>query len=277
MKLKYTNDPFNYKRMTTEELRNNFLIEKLFSKGEIELFYTDADRAIVGSAVPLKENLILKSSKKEMASEYFAERREIGIMNIGSKGIVKLDGKEFELENKDCLYVGKGTKEISFSSIDSNSPAEFYIISYPAHKEFPSKLIKKDEADLLLLGSFENANKRKLRKYIHPAKVESCQLVMGFTEIEEGSVWNTFPPHTHQRRSEIYTYFDMEDDALVFHFMGTQSETRNLILRNKQSVISPSFSIHCGAGTKKYSFIWAMGGENQDFDDMDMISPSELK
>lgn len=277
MKLKYTNDPFNYKRMTTEELRDNFLIEKLFTENEIELYYTDADRAIVGSAVPVKNELILKSSKKEMASEYFAERRELGIMNIGSKGKVKLDGKVFELENKDCLYIGRGTKEIIFSSEDSNSPAEFYIISYPAHKEFPSKKIKFEEADLLLLGAVETANKRKLRKYIHPAKVESCQLVMGFTEIEEGSVWNTFPPHTHQRRSEIYTYFDMDVETLVFHFMGTEKETRNLILRNKQSVISPSFSIHCGAGTKKYSFIWAMGGENQDFDDMDMIAPSELK
>jgi 4-deoxy-L-threo-5-hexosulose-uronate ketol-isomerase len=263
--------------MSSDELRNNFLVDSLFKPGELNLIYTDVDRSIIGSAVPVYNELSLKGSKKETASEYFADRREIGIINIGSKGSVKVDGILFVLENKDCLYIGKGAKEIKFSSKDSADPSLFYIASYPAHKEFPVKLIKYSDAEKQSLGSLENCNKRVINKYILPGKVESCQLVMGLTEIESGSVWNTFPPHTHQRRTEIYLYFNIKVDSMVFHFMGEEGDTRHIIVRDKQAIISPSFSIHSGVGTSNYSFIWGMGGENQVFDDMDSVNLKNIK
>jgi 4-deoxy-L-threo-5-hexosulose-uronate ketol-isomerase len=263
--------------MDSDELRNNFLIDSLFRLGELNLIYTDVDRSIVGSAVPLKNGLSLTGSKKETASDYFADRREIGIVNIGKKGSVQVDGSSFPLENKDCLYIGKGAKEIKFHSDSSSDPSLFYIVSYPAHKQLPAKLIRYDEAEKQSLGSVENCNKRVINKYILPGKVESCQLVMGLTEIVKGSVWNTFPPHTHQRRTEIYLYFNLNDDSMVFHFMGEENETRHIVVRDKQAVISPSFSIHSGVGSSNYSFIWGMGGENQVFDDMDPINLKNIK
>lgn len=277
MEVRYTYNPDYYKRLSSDELRNNFLVDSLFKLGELNLIYTDVDRSIIGSAVPGKIEISLKGSKKETASEYFAERRELGIINIGSKGSVKVDGISYVLENKDCLYIGKGAKEIKFYSKDPADPAFFYIASYPAHKEFPVKLVSYLEAEKQSLGSLEKCNRRVINKYILPGKVESCQLVMGLTEIENGNVWNTFPPHTHQRRTEIYLYFDLKDDSMVFHFMGEENETRHIIVRDKQAVISPSFSIHSGVGTSNYSFIWGMGGENQVFDDMDSLNLKNIK
>jgi 4-deoxy-L-threo-5-hexosulose-uronate ketol-isomerase len=277
VKIRYTYNPAYYKGMSSDDLRNNFLVDSLFKYGELSLIYTDVDRSIIGSAVPGKTELCLKGSKKETASVYFAERRELGIINIGSMGSVSVDGILFNLENKDCLYIGKGVKEIKLYSKDPADPSLFYIASYPAHKEFPVKLIKYSEAEKQSLGSLENCNKRVINKYILPGKVDSCQLVMGLTEIESGSVWNTFPPHTHQRRTEIYLYFNIKDDSMVFHFMGEEGDTRHIIVRNKQAVISPSFSIHSGVGTSNYSFIWGMGGENQVFDDMDSVNLKNIK
>lgn len=277
MEVRYTTDPQGYKRMTTEELRKMFLIDSLFQSGEINLVYTDTDRAIVGSAVPTDKPLQLLSSKKEMAAEYFAERREIGVFNIGAAGKVKTDDTEFSLSKYDCLYIGKGTKTIEFTSDNKDNPAQFYIISYPATTVFPTVLIKHSEVEPLHLGTSETINKRRLYKYIYPDRLKTNQLVMGFTTLEEGSGWNTMPSHTHQRRTEIYMYFEIKPEALVFHFMGEPDETRHLIVRDKQVTISPSYSIHTGAGTSNYSFIWAMGGENQAFDDMDGISISTMQ
>jgi 4-deoxy-L-threo-5-hexosulose-uronate ketol-isomerase len=277
LEIRYTYNPDYYKGMNSEELRNNFLVDSLFKSGELNLTYTDVDRSIIGSAVPLNNELSLVGSKKETASDYFAERREVGIINIGSSGSIIVDNNVYQLESKDCLYIGKGAKEIKFKSKDPASPSLFYIVSYPAHKEYPVKLIRYSDSEKQYLGSIENCNKRVINKYILPGKVESCQLVMGLTEIESGSVWNTFPPHTHQRRTEIYLYFNIKEDAMVFHFMGEVNETRHIIVRNKQAVISPSFSIHSGVGSSNYSFIWGMGGENQVFDDMDWLNLKNIK
>lgn len=277
MEVRYTYNPDYYKGMSSEELRNNFLVESLFKPGEMNLIYTDVDRSIIGSAVPMAKELSLVGSKKETASEYFAERREVGIINIGAKGSIKVDGILYALGNKDCLYIGKGAKEIKLHSDNPADPSLYYIVSYPAHKELPVKLIRKSDAIKQALGSIEQCNKRVINKYILPEKVESCQLVMGLTEIESGSVWNTFPPHTHQRRTEIYLYFNIKNDSLVFHFMGEEGDTRHIVVRDKQAVISPSFSIHSGVGTSNYSFIWGMGGENQVFDDMDNVNLKNIK
>ena len=211
-----------------------------------------------------------------MASDYFTERREIGVINVGNTGIMTVDGQEFELKNRDMLYIGKESKEILFSSTDSNNPAYFYIQSYPAHQKYPTQLIKFDQARKVALGSKEEANERIIYQYIHLEGVQSCQLVMGFTQLANGSVWNTMAAHTHMRRSEIYMYFDIPDENIVFHFMGEADKTRHLVMRNHQAVISPSWSIHAGVGTKNYAFVWGMGGENQEFTDMDGISLKDL-
>jgi 4-deoxy-L-threo-5-hexosulose-uronate ketol-isomerase len=258
------------------EIRRAFLLDKLFLPDVIQMVYTDIDRAIIGSAAPIISNLKLLSSRKEMASEYFLERREIGIINVGGSGIIKADGQGYNLEKNDMIYLGKGTKGIEFMNEKSDSPPLFYFVSYPAHKEYPAQLIKKETAEKTNLGSLKNANKRTINKYIHPNGVKSCQLVMGMTQLEEGSVWNTMPVHTHQRRSEIYMYYDIGEEALLMHFMGQPEETRHIIIRNLQAVISPVWSIHSGCCTQNYSFVWAMGGENQDFSDMDSVGMQEL-
>ena len=241
------------------------------------MVYFDLDRAIVGGAVPGKKPLRLVSSKKEMSADYFAERREIGIFNVGGDGKIKADDREFAVGYKDAVYVGRGTKEITFSSVRTSRPAFFYFVSYPAHAAYPTSHIKFGEVYSAHLGSDKEANSRTLNRYIHPGGVKSAQLVMGLTELEEGSIWNTMPSHTHQRRTEIYFYFNVDEKSVVFHMMGEPSETRHIIVRDKQAVISPSWSIHSGAGTKNYSFIWAMGGENQEFEDMDNVDISLLK
>lgn len=277
MEVRYSPNQNVYKNLTTEELRNSFMLSDLFKDDEIVLVYSDLDRLIAGSAVPINKSLKLLSSKKEMASDYFAERREVGVINIGSEGKIIADGKEFKMLPKDVLYIGKGTKEIEFISHSSDKPAKFYIVSYPSHADYPTSHSSFSDTESVSLGSLKDSNKRTIYKYIHPNGIKSSQLVMGLTELEEGSVWNTMPAHVHQRRSEIYMYFNLSPESAVFHMMGLPEETRNLVIRNQQAVLSPSWSIHCGAATQNYSFIWAMGGENQAFDDMDPIEMKSLK
>ena len=277
MDVRYTTNPAGFKIMTTDELRKSYLIDNLFIQDEIPMTYSDIDRSITGSAVPVKKTLSLLSTQKEMAAEYFAERREVGVINIGNEGIIEVDGTKFILNTKDALYIGRGVKHIEFKSKNASQPAKYYFVSYPAHKEYPTKHIRFVDAVHSKLGSQADANKRIINKLILPETVQSCQLVMGLTELEEGSVWNTMPSHTHQRRSEIYMYFNIAPDALVVHLFGQPDETRHLILHNEQVVLNPSWSIHSGVGTRNYSFIWAMGGENQVFGDMDDVSMQLLR
>jgi 4-deoxy-L-threo-5-hexosulose-uronate ketol-isomerase len=226
--------------------------------------------------VPAGKSLRLEASKMEMAADFFTERREIGVVNIGEEGIVKVDGKQWTLQTKDMLYIGKGKKKIEFSSESSRRPARFYFVSYPAHHEYADTLVRSAEAETAKIGTPEGASVRYLHKYIHAGGAKSCQLVMGLTDLAPGCVWNTMPAHTHQRRSEIYLYFGIDPESFVLHLMGKPDESRDFIVRNEQAVISPSWSIHCGAGTKNYSFVWAMGGENQEFSDMDVVPMKNL-
>ena len=276
MKMRYSADRSSYKRMTSDELRQSFLVDDLFIPGEVSLTYTDTDRAIIGSAVPTDNPLTLPTHK-ELASEYFAERREIGVINIGALGTINVDGTTYLINNRDSLYIGLGSKNIEFQSNARNHPAQFYIQSYPAHTSHPTKLVTKEQAKKLKMGDSKDSNKRIIYQSIRPGIVTSCQLVMGFTELEEGNVWNTFPPHTHRRRTEIYMYFDLTDESRAFHFIGEPDETRSMVLRTGEAVISPSWSVHYGCGSRNYTFIWGMGGENQEFEDMDKIDINVIK
>jgi 4-deoxy-L-threo-5-hexosulose-uronate ketol-isomerase len=276
MNIRHLPDPVRFERLTTEEVRENFLVDTLFADDQVSLVYTHADRAIVGSAVPATKTLALEAPP-ELRAETFCQRRELGILNIGGSGIVTVDGVEYALAGRDGLYVGRGANTITFASDSSGAPARFYLLSFPAHATHPTVRIRQAEAEAVRLGSREAANQRTLTKLIHPGGVASCQLVMGFTVLEPGSVWNSMPPHTHDRRMEVYLYFDLAADARVFHFMGRPDATRHLVVADGQAVISPSWSIHCGAGTGAYGFCWGMGGENQAFDDMDRLTVSELK
>jgi 4-deoxy-L-threo-5-hexosulose-uronate ketol-isomerase len=276
MEVRYSPDPIRFERMTTEETRRHFLVESLFGADAIQMIYIDVDRVIAGSAVPVKGKLALTSAA-ELRAEFFCQRRELGVLNVGGPGTVIVDGKRFSLLNRDAMYIGRGSKDITFESDDSGSPAMFYLVSYPAHASYPTTHISKSQAAVVNLGSVPHANKRTIYKYIHPDGIKSCQLVMGFTEMAEGCVWNTMPPHTHERRMEVYLYFDFPDTARVFHLMGKASQTRHIVVAPKQVVISPSWSIHSGVGTQAYTFCWAMGGENQTFDDMDGIAIADLK
>jgi len=277
MEVRYSPDREGFKNLSTEELRKKFLIDSLFVKNKLPMVYSDIDRSITGSAVPVGKTLKLTATKKEMAADYFTQRREIGIINIGGKGTITIDKKNYSMNNIDALYIGRGSKNISFKSSDSKKPAMFYFVSYPAHTSYPTKQVKLEEAESVDLGSLADSNKRTIHKYILPGKVDTCQLVMGLTILEEGSVWNTMPAHTHQRRSEVYMYFGLRKESAVFHMLGEAEETRHVIIRDKQAVLSTSWSMHSGAGTQNYSFIWAMGGENQEFDDMDFIPMEKLK
>ena len=277
MDVRYSTDPQGFQKMTTEELRKAYLIDNLFALDEVPMTYSDIDRSITGSAVPVKGTLKLLGTKKEMAAEYFCERREVGVINIGGEGAVTVEGKEFAMALKDVLYIGRGAKNVTFASESSEMPAKFYFVSYPAHKEYPTMHAALADAEHAYLGSQKEANKRTLNRMIHAKGIQSCQLVMGLTELEEGSVWNTMPSHTHQRRSEVYMYFNVAPDAMVVHLMGQPAETRHIMVRNGQAVLNPSWSIHSGGGTRNYSFIWAMGGENQVFDDMDGVTMDGLK
>jgi len=276
MKLLQMADKVRYSRMTTAELRETFLLEGLFKPGTIECVYVDVDRTVIGSAVPTAAALVLASDPM-LRAEYFLERRELGVLNVGGAGSVTVDGTKFELGKLDCLYVGRGSKSVEFASNSADSPACFYLLSYPAHKEYPTAMVKFADLEGLKLGAVETCNKRAIYKAIHKDGLQSCQLVMGFTLLEPGSNWNTMPPHTHARRSENYFYFDMEAAHRVVHLMGPTDETKHLMVADKEVVVSPGWSIHAGVGTKNYTFCWGMGGENQDYSDMDVATISELK
>ena len=276
MQLRYTADPVRFERMNSNELRDGFLVSTLFTADRIDLVYSFDDRVIIGSAVPSAKELTLEADE-ELACEYFADRREIGVINIGGDGIITVDGKKYAMETKDVLYIGKGSKDIRFENVNRKEPAKFYLVSYPAHAEYPTAHAKQIEAESVQLGSDENSNKRTIYKYIHPGGIKSCQLVMGCTDLAEGNVWNTMPGHTHVRRTEIYMYFAVDEDSVVVHFIGKPDQTRHIIVRNEQAVFSPSWSIHSGAGLRKYSFVWSMGGENQVFTDMQAFSLEHLR
>lgn len=262
--------------LDTEDLRDSFLLEDLFEDGGLNLVYTDLDRAIVGAAIPTGSALTLDAGD-QLRAEFFCERRELGVLNIGAKGTVTVDGSAYELDTRDCLYVGRGSKEILFTSADGKSPAVFYLVSYPAHTSYPTTKATPADATRVELGSKEECNERTILQYIHENGVKSCQLVMGFTEFKPGSIWNTMPAHTHLRRSEVYCYFDVPEGHAVLHMMGEPEETRPLWVHNRQAVLSPAWSIHCGAGTAAYRFCWAMGGENQAFTDMDKVEIADLR
>jgi 4-deoxy-L-threo-5-hexosulose-uronate ketol-isomerase len=276
MEARYFPDPVRFERMNTAETRESFLIESLFSPDGIDLVYSHADRAIIGSAVPVSGPLKMETSA-ELRSEYFCERREMGVINIGGDGLIVVDGAAYPLRRHDALYIGRGSREIIFGSAAPDHPSRYYLVSYPAHAAYPTTRAGVDAAEASTLGSDRECNRRTIRKYIHPNGIQSCQLVMGFTALEEGSIWNTMPPHTHERRSEVYLYFNLPEDSAVFHFMGYPRETRHIVVRNEQAVLSPSWSIHAGAGATNYSFIWAMGGENRDFADMDGVGLREMR
>lgn len=261
-------DPVRYPRMTTEELRSTFLLDDLSKPGELQLAYVDLDRAVVGHAAPTGKPITLPTYP-ELRASYFTERRELGVLNIGGEGSVHIGTQTYDLEKLNVLYIGRGNPEIHFESKSPDHPAVFYLLSYPAHASYPVTLVKKADANPTTIGSAETCNLRTICKYIHLAGARSCQLVMGVTHLHSGSAWNTMPPHTHMRRSEIYMYFHLPADARVFHLMGPPSETRHLVLADHDIVVSPGWSIHAGMGTRAYSFCWGMGGENQDYADMD--------
>jgi 4-deoxy-L-threo-5-hexosulose-uronate ketol-isomerase len=261
-------DPVRYPRMTTQELRDVFLIGGLHNPGVLQLNYVDLDRAVVGMAAPLQTPLPLPATP-ELRAAYFTERRELGALNIGGPGAVYVGDASYPLRNLDLLYIGRGNPEVRFESESERTPAVFYLLSYPAHSLHPVTLVKKEDAQPTEIGSAETCNHRTIYKYIHLAGARSCQLVMGVTHLHTGSAWNTMPPHTHMRRSEVYLYFDVPENARILHLMGPPQETRHLIMSNREAAVSPGWSIHAGAGTQAYKFCWGMGGENQDYADMD--------
>jgi 4-deoxy-L-threo-5-hexosulose-uronate ketol-isomerase len=274
--MQYMPSPQSYRTMTTAELRENFLVEDLFQPGRTTLRMVDLDRVVLGGVVPTAEPIVL-DAPESLAAEFFTERREIGVLNIGGAGKVTVDGETHRMSRLDGLYIGRGSREIEFASEDAGSPAHFYLVSYPAHAAHPTRRIAKDDAQMLELGTQEQANRRRLYKYFHPDALPTAQLVMGITEMLEGSVWNTMPSHTHTRRTEVYLYFDVPEDAVVFHFVGQPEETRNLVVRDSQVALSPAWSIHSGCGTRNYTFCWAMGGENQAFTDMQAVDMKTLR
>jgi 4-deoxy-L-threo-5-hexosulose-uronate ketol-isomerase len=267
--------PADIVRLTTEDLRETFLFTNLFVPGQLCGHFTDLDRLVVGGVTPTAQPIVLPNHK-QTGRAFFLERREFGAINIGGPGKVAADGKTFALEKLDCVYLPMGTRDVAFSSDDTNHPAKFYFLSCPAHAAHPTAMMKSKDAASVALGSVAAANQRTIYKFIHQGGIQSCQLVMGFTALETGSVWNSFPPHTHWRRTEIYFYFDLNEN-IVTHFLGEPGTTRHLFLHNEQVALSPNWSIHCGCGTGNYKFIWGMAGENQVFDDMDPVKPLDLR
>ena len=275
MEIRYPSNPNDFEAYSTDRISAEFLLQDLFTRGRMALTYSHFDRMIVGGICPA-EPLQLEAGK-ELGTDYFLERREMGIINVSSQGKVIVDGQEFELDKTDGLYVGKNAEEVVFTSPDPENPAHFYMLSGPAHKQYPTVKVTKAEADTSHLGTPEESNVRVLYKYIHPDGVQSCQLVMGMTVLESGSVWNSMPCHTHERRMEVYFYFNLNPDAILIHLMGEPDKTRHIVMRNEEAVISPSWSIHAGAGTSNYSFIWGMLGDNQAFTDMDAVDLADLR
>ena len=262
--------------LSGEDVRRNFLIENVIADNKLSMTFTDLDRLAVGGVKPTSGPVALENDR-ETGADFFLARRELGVINVGGKGTIKVDGKSFDLNNLDCLYISMGSKNVNFESADLYSPAKFFLMSCPAHAAFPTTLVRKAECKPIALGEQKTSNQRKNYQYIHPNGIKSAQLVMGFTELAEGNVWNSFPPHTHSRRTEIYFYFDLPQDGIVAHFLGRPDQTKHMFVHNEQAVLSPSWSIHCGCGTGAYRFIWAMAGENQTFDDMDKLTPTELR
>ncbi|MBQ4897644.1 5-dehydro-4-deoxy-D-glucuronate isomerase [Paenibacillus sp. Marseille-P2973] len=277
MERRYASHPNEVKRFDTERLRQEFHIPKLFTPDQLELVLTHEDRMIVGGAAPVNEAVKLEVDLKELGVSYFLERRELGAINVGGPGIISVDGTDYELNTKDCLYVGMGSKEVLFKSKDAANPAKFYLNSAPAHKEFPTAKTTLAEAESGALGSIENSNDRTIHRFIHENGLQSSQLVMGMTQLKTGNMWNTMPAHVHPRRMEAYMYFDLPEEAVVFHLMGEPDETRHIVMRNEQAVISPSWSIHSGVGTSNYTFIWGMAGDNKAYADMDAVPMKHLK
>ena len=276
MDIRYAIHPDHLKSLDTDATRRHFLVEKLFEEDRVNLVYSHIDRIIVGGVRPVQETLRLEVTKG-LGVEYFLQRREMGIINIGSQGAVLVDGTEYQLAKREGLYIGMGCKGVSFKSIDKKDPAKFYFNSTPAHAAYPVVKVSKNNAQQVRLGTPEKANIRTINQLVHPSVLKSCQLVMGMTELAPSSVWNTMPSHTHDRRMEVYFYFDLPDDAVVFHLLGEPGETRHIVVRNEQAVITPSWSIHSGVGTGSYTFIWGMAGENQTFTDMDDVPMSVLR
>ncbi len=274
--VRYAASPREVKTLDTEGLRTEFLIDKIMEPDSIQLVYTHYDRYIAGSAVPTISPLQLEAIDP-LKSDYFLERRELGIINVGGPGKVVVDGESFDLNHKEALYVGRGNKEVIFSSDTGSDPAKFYLNSTPAHKALPTKKIGQSDAEVVELGSMETANARTIRKFIVNSIVETCQVQMGMTELKSGSVWNTMPAHVHDRRMEVYFYFEVPEDQAVCHFMGQPQETRHIWMANEQAVISPPWSIHSGSGTSRYTFIWGMAGENLDYGDMDHCKINEMQ
>jgi 4-deoxy-L-threo-5-hexosulose-uronate ketol-isomerase len=260
--------------MHTEQLRDTFLLTELFGVGELRGVFTALDRLVVGGAMPIAPLELPNHPKTGRA--FFLERRELGAINIGGPGVVHVDGKSFPIERLDCVYVPMGTRSVVFESANAKEPAQFYFLSCPAHATHPVATMKEKDATAAALGTQANANRRTIHRYIHEGGIPSCQLVMGFTELAEGSVWNSFPPHTHDRRAEVYLYFDL-GESILLHLMGEPTQTRHLFVHNQQAVLSPPWSIHCGCGSANYRFIWGMAGENQRFDDMDGAGPTDLR
>ena len=280
MDVRYSANQKDVKRYTTEELRAEFLIQDLYAPNEVHAVYSHVDRMVTLGCMPTTETVPIDKGIdcwKNFGTDYFLERREIGIFNIGGSGKIQADDETFELGYKDCLYITKGTKKVLFSSDNPDNPAKFYMVSAPAHCAYKTTYLPIDKAVKRPLGAMETSNKRTINQFIHPDVLPTCQLSMGMTALEPGSVWNTMPAHTHERRMEVYMYFEVPKDNVVFHMMGEGKETRHIVMQNEQAVISPSWSIHAGAGTSNYTFIWAMGGENQAFDDMDTIQTTELR
>jgi 4-deoxy-L-threo-5-hexosulose-uronate ketol-isomerase len=276
MKQLYAVHPEDFKAYTTAAIRERFLLEDLFENGKANFAYTHYDRMIVGGIIPSATAIEL-SNFDILRAEYFLERREMGIINVGGNGSISVDGKNFDLSKLDCLYIGKGTRQVSFASSDANNPAVFYMLSAPAHANYPTTLSTKADAESNTLGALETSNHRTIYRYIHKNGIKSCQLVMGLTILEKGSVWNTIPPHTHDRRMEVYFYFDVPQNQVVFHYMGQELETRHIVMQNHQAVVSPPWSIHAGSATSNYGFIWGMAGENLEYSDMDVIQLTNLK
>jgi 4-deoxy-L-threo-5-hexosulose-uronate ketol-isomerase len=268
--------PDDFKTYPTALIRDRFLLDNLAQPGKINLVYTHYDRMIVGLAMPAEEPLELPLFDI-LRANYFLERREMGIINVGGDGIISAGNETFSLKKLDCLYIGRGTGKVTFSSTDAATPAVFYILSAPAHAVHPTKLLKKEEAQGGAMGAAETANKRTIYRYIHKDGLQSCQLVMGLTILEKGSVWNTIPAHTHDRRMEVYFYFDIPENHVVFHYMGEPQETRHILVKNYNATVSPPWSIHAGSGTSNYGFIWGMAGENLEYTDMDVIQLNDLR
>jgi len=276
MQVRFTNSPAETAGMNTQQLRGNFLVDNLMVNDQLNMVYSHYDRMVIGGAKPLSKGLQLPSHS-ELKAEFFLQRREIGIINVGGEGAIEVDGENFSLHKLDCLYVGKGMKAVNFKSDDSSSPAVFYFLSAPAHAPHSNHLMKKEQASPVTIGDTKTANHRTIYKYIHADGIKSCQLVMGLTVLGEGSVWNTMPAHTHTRRTEVYFYFDVHLEHRVIHFMGEPQQTRHLIIANHEAVISPPWSIHAGCGTASYAFIWGMAGENYTYTDMDAVAIGELR